>query len=69
MLTSMEQNNLKGCILLCIFWNDDPSFGKSVDLIVTEENSRWLIMQLCIVKQFSDHCNGYDFESVLFFTR
>lgn len=52
----------KGCILLCTFWNDDPLFGKLVDLIVTEENICWFIMQPCIVKQFNEHYNGYEVE-------
>ena len=37
-------------------------FGKLIDLIVTEENICWFIMQPCIVKQFNEHYNGYEVE-------
>ena len=52
----------KGCILLCTFCNDDPLFGKLVDVIVTEENICWFILQPCIVRQFNEHYNGYEVE-------
>ena len=52
----------KGCVLLCTFWKEDPLFGKLVDLIVSEENICWFIMQPYIVKQFNQHYNGYEIE-------
>ena len=62
MLISMEQSTIKVVFFYVPFGMKTHYFEKLLDLIVTEQNICWFIMQLCIVKQFNQHYNGYKVE-------
>lgn len=52
----------KGDLLICGMCDDDPLFGKLVDLVVTQNNECWLVLQPFKATRFNQHFNSFEIE-------
>ena len=50
----------KGCVILCTFCDDDPIFGKVLDIVVTESGNCLFVLEPYVVKTFNKHFNAYE---------
>lgn len=52
----------KADLLICSMCDDDPLFGKLVDLVITQSNKCWLVLQPFKATRFNQHFNSYEVE-------
>lgn len=51
-----------GSVLLCTFYDDDPIFGKVVDIIITDSSKCLFILTPYISTSYNNHFNSYEVE-------
>ncbi len=50
----------KGCVLVCTFCDDEPVFGKVLDIVVTESGDCLFVLIPYFVTAFNKHFNAYE---------